>query len=166
MNVESNIAKWTILINKTNIQNSNKFTIDTINIEGENNVQEGKLAPGTKGYFDIEIDTNDTSTSIIYNVTFDFTKLSDSFSITKIEETTSGNLIKTSPDTYTKVITLEEIQNHQTNNIRVELTWENKEENNQKDSIIGLTKDSTITIPVTVTIMQYQNDNIVPYIEE
>lgn len=124
------------------------------------------MAPGTEGYFDILIDPTDTDTSILYSVTFDFTKVNGSFAIDRIEETTSGNLIRTGENTYSKVITLEEIKNKVTNTIRVYIKWNNVEENNEEDSKIGLTKDNFISIPVSVSVIQYLGEPVVEYQNE
>ena len=166
MVADTNIAKWNVLINGTDIKSGENFTVDTITVAGAENVKEGKMAPGTEGYFDININPTDTDTSIIYNVTFDFTKVNGSFSINKIEETTSGNLIKTRENTYSKVITLEEIKNGITNNIRVHVKWDNLEENNEEDSKIGLTKNNSVSIPVSVTVSQYLKEALVEYQNE
>lgn len=158
---EANIAKWDILINGTDIKSEEKFTVNTITLETENS-KEGKMAPGTEGYFDIVISPN-TDTSIIYNITFDFSKVIGSFKVNKIEEITSGNLIRTGENTYSKVITLEEIKNKITNNIRVHIKWDNIEENNEEDSKIGLTKNNSISIPVSITVSQYLNEPLEEY---
>ena len=166
MNTNTNIAKWNVLINGTDIKSGENFVVDSINIVGNNNVLNGKMAPGTEGYFDILIDPTDTDTSILYSVTFDFTKVNGSFAIDRIEETTSGNLIRTGENTYSKVITLEEIKNKVTNTIRVYIKWNNVEENNEEDSKIGLTKDNFINIPVSVSVVQYLGEPVVEYQNE
>lgn len=166
MNTNTNIAKWNVLINGTDIKSGENFVVDSINIVGNNNVLNGKMAPGTEGYFDILIDPTDTDTSILYSVTFDFTKVNGSFAIDRIEETTSGNLIRTGENTYSKVITLEEIKNKVTNTIRVYIKWNNVEENNEEDSKIGLTKDNFINIPVSVSVIQYLGEPVVEYQNE
>lgn len=162
MPVQQSTAKWNILINGTNIKSEEKFVVNSVNVEDNENVLNGKIAPGVKGYFDIEIDKTNTSTSIVYSITFDFTKISDSITIEKIEETTSGNLIRTGENTYSKVM---KINDEPINNIRVYIKWENKEENNDIDSLVGLTKDNYINIPVSISAMQYLGEEIIEYQE-
>ena len=166
VNTNTNIAKWNVMINGKNINNEQMFIIDSINILEKGNVKNGKMAPGAEGYFDIVIEPNDTDTSIIYNVTFDFTKVNGSFKINKIEEITSGNLIMTGESTYSKVITLDEIKRGVTNTIRVYIKWDNIEENNEEDSQIGLTKNNFINIPVIVEVTQYLGEEILEYQNE
>ena len=38
--------------------------------------------------------------------------------------------------------------------------WNNDEENNESDSVLGTTKDSKLSIPVNITISQYLGENI------
>lgn len=162
MPVQQSTAKWNILINGTNIKSEEKFVVNSVNVEDNENVLNGKIAPGVKGYFDVEIDKTNTSTSIVYSITFDFTKISDSITIEKIEETTSGNLIRTGENTYSKVM---KINDDPINNIRVYIKWVNKEENNDIDSLVGLTKDNYINIPVSISAMQYLGEEIIEYQE-
>lgn len=161
--VNQNVARWKILINGSNITEED-FVINSINVEGNENVLNGKLAPGVRGYFDIEIDPK-ADTSIVYSISFDFSQISDSFIVENIEETTSGNLIRTDESTYSKVITLNEIKENKKNNVRVYLKWENKEDNNATDSKIGLTENNYINIPVSVSAMQYFGEDIEEYQE-
>lgn len=161
--VNQNVAHWKILINGSNITEED-FVINSINVEDNENVLNGKLAPGVRGYFDVEIDPQ-ADTSIVYSISFDFSQISDSFIVENIEETTSGNLIRTDESTYSKVITLNEIKENKKNNVRVYLKWENKEDNNATDSKIGLTENNYINIPVSVSAMQYFGEDIEEYQE-
>lgn len=161
--VNQNVARWKIIINGSNITEED-FVINSINVEGNENVLNGKLAPGVRGYFDVEIDPK-ADTSIVYSISFDFSQISDSFIVENIEETTSGNLIRTDESTYSKVITLNEIKENKKNNVRVYLKWENKEDNNATDSKIGLTENNYINIPVSVSAMQYFGEDIEEYQE-
>ncbi|MCI6847684.1 MAG: hypothetical protein MR835_02415 [Erysipelotrichaceae bacterium] len=165
MNADSKLATWNILINDTNIGKSETFTIDNFISEEDSTVASGKIAPGTSGYFNINIDPSTTQVSIRYDLTFDFSKLDNLFTITKVEEKNGYNLIKTGPNTYSNVITLNEIKENKTNNIRVHIKWNNNEENNDKDTEIGLTENNTLNIPVSITVLQYSGEKIEPYVE-
>ena len=165
MDVDSKLATWNILINDTNIGKSETFTIDNFISEEDSTVASGKIAPGTSGYFNININPSNTQVSIRYDLTFDFSKLDNLFTITKVEEKNGYNLIKTGPKTYSNVITLNEIKENKTNNIRVHIKWNNNEENNDKDTEIGLTENNTLNIPVSITVLQYSGEKIEPYVE-
>lgn len=49
LNVDSNIAKWNVFINGTDIKKNETFVVDKINLINNDNVLEGKMAPGSKG---------------------------------------------------------------------------------------------------------------------
>ena len=72
MNADSKLATWNILINDTNIGKSETFTIDNFISEEDSTVASGKIAPGTSGYFNININPSTTQVSIRYDLTFDF----------------------------------------------------------------------------------------------
>ena len=165
MDVDSKVATWNILINDTDIGKSETFTINNFISEEESSVSSGKIAPGTSGYFNINIDPSKTQVSVRYDLTFDFSKLNNLFTITKVEEKNGYNLIKTGPNTYSNIITLSEIKENKTNNIRVYIKWDNKEENNDKDTVLGLTENNTLNIPVSITVLQYSGENLEPYVE-
>ena len=71
-NVEVSFAKWEILVNNTDITNSNVSEI-TFNptIEANSNVASGKVAPSSTGYFDIEIDPTNADVSFQYTISLD-----------------------------------------------------------------------------------------------
>lgn len=163
--VDSNIVGWNIKINNDNINTTQDFVINNFTVVDNDMVTDNKLAPGAEGYFDINIDPSGTDVSIVYDLTFDFTDVLDKFSISRIEETTGGGFVKTGENTYSNIIRLSDIKNNVTNNVRVYLKWDNNELNNETDTQIGLTKDNLINIPVSITISQYLNEELVPYTE-
>lgn len=163
LNVDSNIAKWNVFINGTDIKKNETFVVDKINLINNDNVLEGKMAPGSKGYFDIVIDPTDTDTSIRYDISFDFSSLNDKIVVSGIEEITSGNLVRTGKNTYSKVITLNEIKNGITNIIRVYIKWDNIDD--ESDSAIGSVINNFINVPVTIAAYQYLGEKIDIYNE-
>ena len=163
LNVDSNIAQWTVFINGTDIKKNETFVVDKINLINNDNVLEGKMAPGSKGYFDIVIDPTDTDTSIRYDISFDFSSLNGKIVVSGIEEITSGNLVRTGKNTYSKVITLNEIKNGITNTIRVYIKWDNSDD--ESDSAIGSVINNFINVPVTIAAYQYLGEKIDIYNE-
>lgn len=161
--VESSVGEWNIMVNGTNIKTSETFTVNSINIVDSDNVLNGKLAPGSRGYFDIVIDRTDSSTSIKYDVTFDFSNLSDSFVVDDIVLTSGGTLHRTGKYTYTGVIGLND---QSSNTIRTYIKWENNEDNNEEDSAIGKVANNKINIPITIDVIQYNDETITDYVEE
>lgn len=67
--VSTDIARWQILVNDENIttNKSSSLTITPVIDENEN-VATGKIAPGSTGYFDIEIDPTNVDLSFMYNI--------------------------------------------------------------------------------------------------
>lgn len=162
------IAKWKVKVNDTDINGSaSTFTVDSVQWNSSQNVKEGKIAPGISGYFEIEIDPNDTDTSIVYNLTFDFSNLDeDQFVIEDIVEIDDKPIVHTDTYTYSNIITLDEINNNETNTIRVYLSWVNDENNNEKDSELGKVYNNKLEIPVEVEITQYYDGDTLTSIDE
>lgn len=88
-------------------------------------IEEGTFAPGIIGHFEISISPENTNVSIRYDVTFHNEDLLDSHfmikSITEVE--TQNTLVKTSENTYTGIIPLEEIQEDYKNRLKIEIEW-------------------------------------------
>ncbi len=161
------IAKWEIKVNNDLLSGSTStFSINNFTWSTSPYVMEGKAAPGLNGYFDIVIDPNDTDTSIMYDVTFDFSNLdSDQFSITEIKEIDDKSIVRTGEFTYSNIITLDEINNGETNTIRVYIEWINNEANNIKDSELGTELNTQLAIPVSVNVVQYvDGDTLTPFV--
>ena len=166
IDIDKSVAKWNIYINDNNLNTTETFTIDNFTFQETDTVAKDKIAPGILGWFDILIDARDTQVSIIYEITFDFTSLPSNITVEKIEEINGREIIKTGPNTYSNYITLEDINNNVKDTIRVHIKWNNDEENNENDTNIGIIKNNSIKIPVSITVSQYLNDTIEPYNEQ
>lgn len=166
--IEQKNATWRIYVNNQNItsKNSNKFTVDTFNLEENSHVAPGKIAPNTTGSFNLLIDPKNTDVSVKYSVKLDKTKLiNDRIKIVSVQETTGNtSLIMTDEDTYTGVMKLEEIKAGKTNNIKVIITWENDESNNKMDTAVGTVNNYKISIPIEFIATQYLGEEIKEYI--
>ena len=163
---ELEIAKWDIKVNDNMLSGSTStFTVNNFTWSTSEYIKEGKAAPGLNGYFDIEIDPNDADTSIRYDVTFDFSVLdSNQFTITEIKEIDDKAIVRTGEYTYSNIISLDDINDGETNTIRVYLEWINDENNNEKDSQLGTVLNNQIMIPVAVDVTQYVNgDTLTAY---
>ena len=166
IDIDKSVAKWNIYINDNNLNTTETFTIDNFTFQETDTVAKDKIAPGILGWFDILIDARDTQVSIIYEITFDFTSLSSNITVEKIEEINGREIIKAGPNTYSNYITLDDINNNVKDTIRVHIKWNNDEENNENDTNIGIIKNNSIKIPVSITVSQYLNDTIEPYNEQ
>ena len=166
IDIDKSVAKWNIYINDNNLNTTETFTIDNFTFQETDTVAKDKIAPGILGWFDILIDARDTQVSIIYEITFDFTSLPSNITVEKIEEINGREIIKTGPNTYSNYITLDDINNNVKDTIRIHIKWNNDEENNENDTNIGIIKNNSIKIPVSITVSQYLNDTIEPYNEQ
>ena len=160
----SQAGSWNIYINNIDITNpSANFTINTINVSSDPNVVSGRMAPGTSAYFDLNIVPTGTNVSVRYDITFDFSELSDSLVIDEIEELNNRTLVRTDEYTYSGIITLAEINNNVTSSIRVSILWDNDEDNNEIDTELGMDVNSSISIPVVIDVTQYLGETLVEY---
>lgn len=74
-NVDINLANWNILLNGESIAGKDTISSKIIPVFEKNQyIAENVLAPGVKGYYDIEIDASEVDTSFSYVFT---TKVSD-----------------------------------------------------------------------------------------
>ena len=165
--IEVQKAKWIIHINNTDItNNTNKnFVIDNVEIQNSDRVEDGNIAPGLNGKFNIVIDPKDTDVSVRYDITFDLSSIEDTkIRINSIDEIEVGNtFIKTGENTYTGVISLDEIKQGIINDIQVEFSWEEDETTKKKDTEIGSIPDNKISIPVSIKVTQYLGEEIEEY---
>ena len=160
------VAAWEVTINDSIITNENKtFNINDIIWEGSENVLDGKVAPGMKGYFDIVIDPKNTDVSIRYDILYnleDLNKINSFFKITNVEEINKNNLIKTDENTYTGLI---DINNKNTHTIRTYVEWIDDENNGQNDYLMGIS-DEIFKISIDINVIQYLGEEIKEYVGE
>lgn len=71
-NLEVLFAKWQILVNDSDITNQTSSSIELTPVVEENeNVASGKIAPASKGYFDIAINPENVEVSFEYEIKLD-----------------------------------------------------------------------------------------------
>lgn len=159
-----NNATWKILVNNTDIssQTVKYFTIDALNVDESQGVKPGKLAPGLKGNFNILIDPSNTDVSIKYVIKLDTQYIDDSnIEIISVVETNNNkDLIYTNKNEYTGTILLDDIKKGITDNIQVNVIWE---DNDLKDIEIGEKPNNQIKIPVEIKVSQYLGETIEEY---
>lgn len=167
-NVKLENGTWNIVVNGTQISTGieSQFTIDQISTTQNSHVKPDKLAPGLSGNFEILISPENTNVSIKYEITLNEKEIGDtSLKIKGIEETETGaQLIKTGANTYTGVISLQEIENEKKHKIKVEVEWEDNGTNDDNDTIMG--KKHQFQIPIIFHATQYLGEEILPITEE
>lgn len=163
------IAAWEVTINDSIITNENKtFDIDDIIWEGSENVLEGKVAPGMKGYFDIAIDPKNTDVAIRYDILYnldDLNEINSFIKITNVEEINNNDLVLTSENTYTGLLDLNDIENKKSHIIRTHVEWIDDENNSQNDYLIGIS-DEIFKISIDINVTQYLGEEIKEYVGE
>lgn len=163
--VSSDIAKFVIKVNGSEAK-TEEFVVDSIAYYENEYVIENKIAPLVDGYFDIVIDAEEVEVSLRYDIEFDFSSLSiPGLVISSITELGGNTLVLTDKDTYSGVITLADMDSSTVNTVRVSISWQNDEANNEVDSSWGMVADKVISIPVNVKLAQYLGEELPVYVE-
>lgn len=163
--VSSDIAKFVIKVNGSEAK-TEEFVVDSIAYYENEYVIDNKIAPLVDGYFDIVIDAEDVEVSLRYDIEFDFSSLSiPGLVISSITELGGNTLVLTDKDTYSGVITLADMDSSTVNTVRVSISWQNDEANNEVDSSWGMVADKVISIPVNVKLTQYLGEELSVYVE-
>lgn len=157
---ESNLAKWQILVNTQDITGANNnFLIPEVNWASNPLVAPGKAAPGMSAYFEIIINPIGTEVSIEYEISLDFANLNnDKIYITSVKNKNGEELVQNEEGDYLGIISLLQIQNNETETIRVDFTWENDEDNNEIDSSFVAMEDAFLDVPISIRFLQYVGD--------
>ena len=163
--VSSDIAKFVIKVNGSEAK-TEEFVVDSIAYYENEYVIENKIAPLVDGYFDIVIDAEEVEVSLRYDIEFDFSSLSiPGLVISSITELGGNTLVLTDKDTYSGVITLADMDSSTVNTVRVSISWQNDEANNEVDSSWGMVADKVISIPVNIKLTQYLGEELPVYVE-
>lgn len=167
---EAEIASWNIIINDTNIvtTESHSFSLDNIHMKANSNVKDMSFAPGSEGWFAINIDPSDTQVAIKYEIivkpfSFDVdgvTLSNENIKISGVELTNNGTtLTEVSEGRYVGVIPYTQ-GTRPVYNLKVNITWINDEANNELDSIVGANGDVDTDIPLEIRFTQYLGESL------
>lgn len=159
-NAEVNTGGWTIKLNEKNISSgvTEKFTLNNITYDNTNtNIDEKYIAPGKSGYFDIILDPTGTEVAISYEIKVNLEDTNYPSNIKfSVEELNSSANITSENNTFTGVISLEEVTKSKTITLRLHLNWENDEQFNEEDTSLGIVENNKFEIPITIVLNQYQ----------
>ena len=156
----SDSGKWDILVNEQSINNTTTFSVNNIHVSGDANVRANYFAPGTSGYFDIDIDPGDTEVSIYYEIVCRTDMITNpQISLTQIENVDKPDLVLVRQYTYAGIIPLSDIEDGITTKIRFHVTWTNNDNNNEIDSLYG-SSSATFDIPMEITFKQYTGEEV------
>ena len=166
-NMQEKIANLTVYVNNTDITTAQveNFVIDTFNLEKNEHVKDGKLAPGLAGDFHSTIEPSNTNVAIKYELQIKKENLVNSKAqLISIEETQNNKpLVRTGENSYTGLISLADIQAGKKDVIKIKVQWSDTGETDKEDTQIGTVKNPKIEIPITVNATQYLGEEITPY---
>jgi len=132
-----------------------KITDFVINNNGNSNVVEGKIAPGSSGTFNIKIKPNDTEVSFKYTIKshIEDDDVSLSYSIKGPDD---ADYISMPTDGYEGRIDYNASNTSYEEVISFKVDWVNDENHNEEDTVIGTKSiDPKLEIPVEITFEQY-----------
>lgn len=157
---EVKTGSWTIKLNEKNISNgiTETFTLNNmIYDESNENIENGYIAPGKSGYFDIVLDPSGTDVAISYeiNVRLDECAYPNNIKLS-VENTSTDGGVEVIGNTFKGLISLNDIKNNKTITLKLTLIWENNEEFNESDTKLGTIEANKLKIPITITLNQYQ----------
>jgi hypothetical protein len=136
------VGKWNVTLNDTDITLKQKVSFDDFVFTGSSHTEEGYLAPGSTGTFDLNIDVSECDTSVEYNLSFDTTKFEEhpNIELKILDEDTNEEV---SDGVLTGVIKLSDP--NKVKNIKIKIIWNDVEEYNENDSkLIGESLDIVI----------------------
>ena len=109
-----NVAKFNLLVNNSNIVDTKSFNINNITVIDNENVLNGKIAPGVSGYFELVLDPKGSDVSIYYEVSLDLENILNKGIVLEKVVSDNNNLIRVDKYSYAGVFTLDEIKNEVT----------------------------------------------------
>lgn len=161
---DSVIAGWNIKIDKEEVTTSSIKNVAISDIKWEGNrVEEGKVAPGSYGKMNVEIDPTGTDVAIKYDFEIIDKKVDENVILTVDNITQSDvELIKTGPNMYTSLLTLDMIKKGVKPVLHLDVMWENDDSINDYED-----KDFDLDnfLKINFSAVQYRGEEIVPYSE-
>ena len=161
MLVTANLANWSIKINNIGAENiSTSFNVNNFVVTTNDNVASNLFAPGSSAYFDIDLDASNTQVSVMYDITFDFSNITNSaIVIDEIEEVNGNDFSQIGFNTYAGIIPLSDMANNASRTFRVYLVWNDEVNNGENDYNLGNATNRTLSIPVSIHAIQYADQS-------
>lgn len=127
-NSSINVAKFNLFVNDSNIVDTKEFNINNITVLDNENVLNGKIAPGVSGYFELLLSPKGSDVAIYYEVTLDLDNIDNAGITLEKIESDDNNLIRVDKYTYAGVFTLDDAKNNVTKSVKIYFSWENNDE--------------------------------------
>lgn len=167
--VNNTIGQWVIKLSNQVISSgvNEEIEINNFVYESSNTVENGYIAPGTSAYFDLVFDATGCDVAVKYDIDFKMDEIDYADNIEfEIEELNGGQSIRTAENTYSGVITLNQIANHTLVTLRVSVVWDDVAAHDADDTELGIVENNKLTIPINVSAVQYLGEEIIEYQEE
>ena len=152
--VENDVTDWHIKINNEDVYGKSKLT-NTITPVFENNAytKDGVIAPGSVGYFDLNIDATNCDVDFSYTISIAVDQTSTLKDLTTMSYSINGG----TATTYSTNITGNIAKNTASHNIRVNIKWNDstgQTQDNAADTAIGANSAATAKMAVTINLNQ------------
>ena len=161
------IGRWIIRVNELDISNGQtvNFSMDSFTYTDNIHIRDGYIAPGRSGYFDLVLDPTGTDVSIRYDITLNIPdELSDNISC--YVTTNDGNTVRTADNVYSGILDLNSITSGGMATLRVNIEWANNSDYDNLDTQLGIIKNNKISIPASISVIQYLGEELEEYNEE
>ena len=154
--IKINIADWEININNQNIAKvTEEIKISNVEWEGEH-TNPNTVAPGSKGKVKVNIDPSNAEVAIKYTIKYvDHTKNPERVLTVTNFYLENEELTKIDDETYSGIITMDQIKDGNIKTLIIEVEWINDEANNEFDSAIGSKDKEANFLEIEFTANQY-----------
>ena len=164
------VGKWIIKINEMDIysETGDKVAFEVNNFDNFSNPNAvpDKISPSSTGHVDISIDPTGTKVAVRYDIELDFTAIENLAMEAWVEMASGENtIVKTGANTYSGIISLDDVKNGNPADVRCYITWKNDETKNDLDSAAGLIYGQKLSLKANVTVTQYLGETLVEYVE-
>lgn len=166
-NSSANIATWNIFINEKQLHQFTEqdLLIDDITWDTQH-TRDGKVSPGSTGTMKLVIDPSTTDVAIRYDITYEDRSSNEEYLLHVLSiEDGENELIRTGPNTYTGIFTLDDIKNGKQKTIDISLVWKNEEAQNEEDTMVGDGTKQPNYVKFYFEASQYQGEVIEEYVE-
>ena len=154
---ENPVGGWTINLNDILISETGETDIyvDEFVYENSTTINNGYIAPGRSGYFDLILDPSGTDVAIQYEITFNLDDAYEDNITYSVDMLSGDSATQVDENTYVGVITLDDIDDGDTISLRVHVSWINDETLNDPDTQLGIVLNNKIIIPINIKLIQY-----------
>ena len=164
--VDADVADFTILINGTDVSETDGTLGSGVILDNitwaTDHTREDMISPGSSGVIELELDPTQSEVAILYEFQL-IDKNIDSTKLVEFESVSSdGDVIKTAEDTYSGIITLDDINNNVQPVISIAFNFD-YEDDIEIDDDESQTLDNLFEIHFHA--VQYRGEQLVPYSE-